>query len=184
MYPTHVSLSFSRNLSDTTFCPVVLSAWSKSNEPDKVQRAYRLVTGMVNRYRERQFTKPDQLIFCSLIKVCCGAGDTEKEAALVVAFQAMEAMETGEYGPPTETAYALLLRAIRLCAPRNDGYSRDTLQDKVFRNCARAGLASQVALNELHPNMGRRLAEKFGLPWKKEIVPSTRAKSKSLQPLA
>lgn len=156
-----------------------INAWARADSADKAARAKALVDEMVKRYKAGELSmKPDVFVFTVLIKSCAHS-KVNQAYAWSVALKALDALETPEYGPPNEIAYATMMTAInRLCVSSEE---RDRLFEDVIRRCGERGLLSNQVLHEMNRGgIAQSVLDKvttrwrFNLSWSANVPPPDR----------
>jgi hypothetical protein len=101
---------------------------------------------MIDAYKQGdQSMKPDVFSFTVLIKACGNTRGTpaDERRALTIAFEAMKALETSEFGSPNQVTFWALLGAVDQLALKSEMVH---LLGAVFERCATGGHVSKQIL--------------------------------------
>jgi hypothetical protein len=117
-----------------------------------------LIDELIDRFKAGDVSlRPDVVVYTILIKACAHSHGSpeEKQQALAMATDAMHTLESSDFGPPNDIAYATLMNAIFRLS--ESVQQRESLLEAAFRGCAERGYVSTNVLKEMDRGGSRRL---------------------------
>jgi pentatricopeptide repeat protein len=148
----------------------VIDAIARSNYTDKGQRAHSLMKRTIDAYNQgNQSMKPDVFTFTALIKAYGGTrgSPSNKRRALALAFEAIQSLETSDFGSPNEVTFLMLLRAVDDLAANNA--ERVQHLQEVFMRCAKAGYVSVQILKEVRGLPSMKSVQRLDPAWIRNV---------------
>mmetsp|Transcript_20548 Transcript_20548/g.29012 ORF Transcript_20548/g.29012 Transcript_20548/m.29012 type:complete len:640 (+) Transcript_20548:192-2111(+) len=137
----------------------VIQCWARSRDPNKAQRALKLLRTMKDKYKAGDYdVRPNVIAYNSAIDACARvkADSAKQMEALKIAFAILKSVEVEKNMRPTGIMYATLMRAVSSLMP--PGKERSDISKAVFDKAVAAGMVDYGLLKFMRQAMDN---EKF-----------------------
>jgi hypothetical protein len=147
-----------------------LNAWASSTSPDKVKKAWQLISEMGHRYENGDIRcKPNVVAFTFVLKACCfNKNKYTHEDSVRIALLTQEKLfgNTALYGKPDDKFFNRLIQVFGFCI--HESRERERFISIAFERCAKEGQVSVTVLESLkkfspqiYENIGKTLPKEW-----------------------
>lgn len=128
----------------------IFTAWARSQQPGKAERANNLFRAMVQAYESGNTSLRPNVIAVNAVMNACAytSGDVmAQNRAMEIAHKRFKDLESSKYGTPDQVTYGTFLKVCANQMP--DCSTRQQIIEVVFKKCVRDGQVGNLVLQQL-----------------------------------
>jgi hypothetical protein len=166
-----------------------LNIWAKSKEPGKAEKAYAILSKMLETYQltGKEQMRPNEITHNTVLNACAFSAytpDEEKKKALSIAVNIFNEMRKSDLVHPDAVTYGNMLKCISNLVPK--GEVRNKMAIDLFTKCREEGLVNALVFDEirravpievlsdiLSAAMKRRRGKKLFSEWELKDLPQS-----------
>jgi hypothetical protein len=127
-----------------------ITAWARSQQPNKAERANNLFRSMVQAYQNgNESLRPNVVAVNAVMNACAYTpGDVMAQSrAMEIAHKRLRELENSEYGSPDQVTYGTFLKVCANQMP--DCSTRQQIIEVIFRKCVQDGQVGNFVLQQM-----------------------------------